>query len=58
LVLDLEISGGRRRLKLGPEFRVARSAALDAELRTLLGDAMLNGATGPLAETEVRAGAA
>ncbi len=44
LVLDLEMSGGCRRLRLGPEFRVARSAALDAELRTLLGEAMLNGA--------------
>jgi hypothetical protein len=43
--LDLETSAGRRRLKLGPEFRVERSAALDAELRVLLGEAMLNGAS-------------
>ncbi len=44
LVLDLETAAGRRRVKLGPEFRVERSAALQAELRSLLGEAMLNGA--------------
>jgi DNA polymerase III subunit alpha len=55
LLLDLETGDGRRRLKLGPEFRVARSAALDAELRTLLGQAMLNGSA-PAAE--LQAGAA
>jgi DNA polymerase-3 subunit alpha len=43
LVLDLETSSGRRHLKLGPQFRVDPSAALDAELRVLLGEAVLNG---------------
>jgi DNA polymerase-3 subunit alpha len=57
LVLDLETSAGRRRLRLGPEFRVERSAALDAELRVLLGEAMLNGASAA-GEPAVRAGAA
>jgi DNA polymerase-3 subunit alpha len=55
LLLDLDTGDGCRRLKLGPEFRVARSAALDAELRTLLGQAMLNGSA-PAAE--LQAGAA
>ena len=60
LVLDLETTAGWRRLKLGPEFRVERSAALDAELRVLLGEAMPNGASSlPSAAEGVRsAGAA
>ncbi|HTU28374.1 MAG TPA: DNA polymerase III subunit alpha [Solirubrobacteraceae bacterium] len=33
--------GGRRRLKLGPAYRVERGAALHAELDALLGDALL-----------------
>jgi DNA polymerase-3 subunit alpha len=43
LVLELETSSGRRRLKLGPEFRVERCATLQAELRALFGEAILNG---------------
>ena len=43
LVLELETSAGRRRLKLGPEFRVERCATLQAELRALFGEAILNG---------------
>jgi DNA polymerase-3 subunit alpha len=42
LVLELETSAGRRRLKLGPEFRIARSATLAAELRALFGEALLD----------------
>ncbi len=41
LVLELETSAGRRRLKLGPEFRVERSVMLAAELRALFGEALL-----------------
>jgi DNA polymerase-3 subunit alpha len=43
LVLELETSSGRRRLKLGPEFRVELCATLQAELRALFGEAILNG---------------
>jgi hypothetical protein len=43
LVLELETSSGRRRLKLGPEFRVECCATLQAELRALFGEAILNG---------------
>jgi DNA polymerase III subunit alpha len=41
VVIDLSTTGGQRRLKLGPEFRVTRSAALHAELDALLGSALL-----------------
>jgi DNA polymerase III subunit alpha len=41
VLIELETSGGRRRLKLGPEFRVARGAGLHAELDALLGSALL-----------------
>jgi hypothetical protein len=41
-VLELKTSSGRRRLKLGPEFRVERCATLQAELRALFGEAILN----------------
>jgi hypothetical protein len=49
LVLELQTSSGRRRLRLGPEFRVERCATLQAELRALFGEAILNsnGAAGP-----------
>jgi DNA polymerase-3 subunit alpha len=47
LVLELETSSGRRRLKLGPEFRVERCATLQAELRALFGEAILNGDGSP-----------
>jgi DNA polymerase-3 subunit alpha len=44
VVVELATSSGRRRLKLGTGFRVARGAALHAELEALLGSAMLPGA--------------
>ncbi|MDQ6605680.1 MAG: DNA polymerase III subunit alpha [Actinomycetota bacterium] len=50
VVIELSTSAGKRRVKLGPEFRVARTAGLHAELDDLLGAAMLgpNGAQGPV----------
>ncbi len=42
VVIELTTASGRRRLRLGPEFRVARGAALHAELVELLGQAMLS----------------
>jgi len=41
VVIELNTSVGPRRLRLGPEFRVARSASLDAELDELLGGAIV-----------------
>jgi DNA polymerase-3 subunit alpha len=41
VVIELATSVGERRLKLGADFRVARGAALHAELDALLGAAML-----------------
>jgi DNA polymerase-3 subunit alpha len=41
VVIDLSTSGGRRRLKLGPGFKVTRTAALHAELDELFGTALL-----------------
>ena len=41
VVIELATSSGRRRLKLGPSFRVARSAGLHAELDSLLGPALM-----------------
>jgi DNA polymerase-3 subunit alpha len=41
VVIELATSLGERRLKLGAGFRVARGAALHAELDALLGEAML-----------------
>jgi DNA polymerase-3 subunit alpha len=49
VVIELASTVGRRRLKLGPSFRVARSATLHAELDSLLGPALM---------PEVTAGAA
>jgi DNA polymerase III subunit alpha len=43
VVVELSTSVGDRRLKLGPEFRVAHSASLHAELDALLGHAILSG---------------
>ena len=43
VVIELSTSVGERRLKLGPEFRVARGPGLHAELDALLGDAILSG---------------
>ena len=46
VVIELSTSVGERRLKLGPDFRVAHSPGLHAELDALLGDAILaTGAT-------------
>jgi DNA polymerase III subunit alpha len=41
VVIELTTSIGKRRLRLGPEFRVSRSAGLHAELDELLGSAMV-----------------
>ncbi len=41
VVIELHTSVGHRRLKLGSQFRVARTASLHAELDSLLGDAIL-----------------
>jgi DNA polymerase-3 subunit alpha len=41
VVVELSTSGGSRRLKLGPEFRVSLGAGLHAELDALLGGALL-----------------
>ncbi len=41
VVIELSTSIGHRRLKLGPDFRVSRSASLHAELDALLGAALL-----------------
>ena len=41
VVIELRTSGGRRRLRLGPDFRVTRSAGLHAELDALLGAALV-----------------
>jgi DNA polymerase-3 subunit alpha len=43
VVIELATSVGERRLKLGPDFRVASCAALHAELHDLLRDAMMGG---------------
>ena len=49
VVIELTTSVGARRLKLGSDFRVARGAALHAELDALLGAAMLgDGAKAPV----------
>jgi hypothetical protein len=40
VVVELRTSVGCRRLRLGPEFRVARSAGLHAELDSLFGEAL------------------
>ena len=45
VVIELRMSTGARRLRLGPDFRVARTASLSAELDALLGDAILTGAS-------------
>jgi DNA polymerase III subunit alpha len=41
VVIELSTSVGARRLKLGPDFRVAHGPGLHAELDALLGDAIL-----------------
>jgi DNA polymerase III subunit alpha len=42
VVIELNTTVGHRRLKLGPSFRVARSAGLHAELDALLGSALIS----------------
>jgi DNA polymerase-3 subunit alpha len=46
VVIELSTSVGERRLKLGPDFRVAHSPGLHAELDALLGEAILSGSDG------------
>ncbi len=41
VVIELSTTVGHRRLKLGPSFRVSRSASLHAELDDLLGSALI-----------------
>ena len=55
MVIELATTVGRRRLKLGPSFRVARSASLHAELDALLGSALMPEASGAPAETAPQA---
>jgi DNA polymerase-3 subunit alpha len=55
VVIELKTSEGQRRLKLGPDFRVARGAALHAELDALLGGSVL--AESPRVEAPARVAA-
>jgi DNA polymerase-3 subunit alpha len=57
VVLELATSVGPRRLRLGSEFRVARSAALHAELDAVLGAAMLGESQRPEEQRRVAASA-
>ncbi len=53
VVIELSTTIGHRRLKLGPSFRVSRSAGLHAELDHLLGSALIpEGEAAPDAERE------
>ncbi|HEY8763158.1 MAG TPA: hypothetical protein VIM18_03125, partial [Solirubrobacteraceae bacterium] len=45
VLVELRTSVGDRRLRLGSDFRVARSASLHAELQALLGVALIAKAT-------------
>jgi hypothetical protein len=49
VVIELATTIGHRRLKLGPSFRVERSAGLHAELDHLLGNALIDRASAPAA---------
>jgi DNA polymerase-3 subunit alpha len=49
VVVELATTGGPRRLRLGPSYRVARSADLHAELDALLGGALIDAAAAPAA---------
>jgi DNA polymerase-3 subunit alpha len=57
VVIELSTTVGQRRLKLGPSFRVQRSAGLHAELDALLGAALIDDAVTPDA-TQVTASVA
>jgi DNA polymerase-3 subunit alpha len=54
VVIELSTSIGERRLRLGPGYRVCRSAALHAELDALLGMAMLTQGEAGLAPSGAR----
>jgi DNA polymerase-3 subunit alpha len=56
VVIELRTSDGQRRLKLGRDFRVSRTAALHAELDHLLGAAILAGQSAGLEAAGVAAG--
>ncbi len=58
MVIELSTSVGPRKLRLGPGFRVARSAGLHAELDALLGEAILAESVLGLAATAEHVGAA
>ena len=49
VVIELSTTVGHRRLRLGPSFRVERSAGLHAELDALLGKALLDVVARPVA---------
>jgi DNA polymerase-3 subunit alpha len=57
VVIELRTSVGHRRLKLGSQFRVARTASLHAELDSLLGHAILSEAGVDKAAGAVASGA-
>ena len=53
VVVELATSSGRRCLRLGPSFRVARNAGLHAELDHLFGPALLDDAPAAQAAASV-----
>jgi DNA polymerase III subunit alpha len=53
VVIELSTTVGHRCLKLGPSYRVERSASLHAELDSLLGPALLDGAAAAPAAASV-----
>jgi DNA polymerase-3 subunit alpha len=53
VVIELSTTVGQRRLKLGPSFRVERSAGLHAELDALLGSALIDDSPAPAAGAAV-----
>jgi DNA polymerase III subunit alpha len=55
VVIELSTSVGHRRLRLGREFRVTRSAGLHAELDALLGEALIGEAIGEPGELRAEA---
>jgi DNA polymerase III subunit alpha len=58
VLIELKTSGGPRRLKLGPDFRVARGAALHAELDAVFGSALLGRETPAVAVGDAEGSAA
>jgi hypothetical protein len=57
VVVELSTSVGKRRLRLGHDFRVTRSSSLHAELHALLGSAMLPAAAPAVEAATAVAGA-